>query len=189
MKVDVAVGGNSYGTMTENLLPGVLFDSTEDGDSDHNATLIDGNAHSIRNNSSGIKEVSDADGAVGNMVQLNFNSNWNGADNGDANGWMSAVDNVRFVPWLRVMPMPMAWLTWLICSRCLVVRSSMRASMALPGNRATSTLTTSSTRAICSRCWLSSKATSQRSVCVGSWRFERRGCRCDCELRNGRSHC
>ena len=36
MKVDVSVGGTSYSTMTENLLPGTSFDSIEDGDSDHN---------------------------------------------------------------------------------------------------------------------------------------------------------
>jgi len=97
MKVDMVVGGNSYGTMTQNLLPGGLFDSTEDGgDPLHNPTLIDGNVHSVRNSSSGIKEVSDADGAVGNLVQLNFNSNWNDATDDGPNGWFSAVDNVRF---------------------------------------------------------------------------------------------
>jgi len=96
MKVDVLVGGTSYSTMTENLNPGPKFDSLEDeSGSDHNATLIDGNAHSVRGISSGIKEVSDADGAVGNMIQVNFNSNWNGATDGDANGWISAIDNVR----------------------------------------------------------------------------------------------
>jgi len=96
MKVEVSVGGNSYGTMTENLLPGAAFDSLEDGgDTDHNPTLINGNVHSIRGISSGIKEVSSADGAVGNTVQINFNSNWNGATDSGANGWFSAVDNVR----------------------------------------------------------------------------------------------
>jgi len=96
MKVDVAVGGNSYDTMTANLLPGTLFDSLEDdGDTIHNATLIDGNVHSVRGMTSGIKEVSGADGAVGNMVQVNFNANWNDATSGP-NGWFSAVDNVRF---------------------------------------------------------------------------------------------
>jgi len=94
MKTEVTVG-ETYGTMTENLLPGALFDSTEDGTSDHNATLIDGNVHSIRGITSGIQEVADADGAVGNMVQINFNSNWNGATGDGANGWFSAVDNVR----------------------------------------------------------------------------------------------
>jgi len=97
MKVDVTVGGNSYATMTENHHPGDLFDSLEDGgDTDHNATLIDGNVHSVRGMTSGIKEVSAADGAVGNMVQVNFNSNWNDATDGGPNGWFSAVDNVRF---------------------------------------------------------------------------------------------
>jgi len=96
MTVDVKVGENIYATMTKNLHPGALFDTTEDGgDTDHNATLIDGNVHSIRGISSGIKEVSDADGAVGNMVQVNFNSNWNGTTDDGANGWFSAVDNVR----------------------------------------------------------------------------------------------
>jgi len=96
MKVDVTVGGTSYGTMTENLLPGTSFDTLEDdGNTIHNATLIDGNVYSVRGMSSGIKEVSDADGAVGNMVKLNFNSNWNDATDSDANGWISAVDNVR----------------------------------------------------------------------------------------------
>jgi len=96
MAVDVTVGATSYATMTANLLPGAKFDSLEDGSgSDHNATLIDGNVHSVRGMSSGIKEVSSADGAVGNMVQINFNSNWNGTDNGDANGWISAIDNVQ----------------------------------------------------------------------------------------------
>jgi len=96
MKVDVMVGGNSYGTMTENLLPGTKFDSSEDeSGSVHNATLIDGNVYSVRNISSGIKEVSDADGAVGNMVQINFNSNWNDAADDRSNGWFSAIDNVR----------------------------------------------------------------------------------------------
>jgi len=95
MKVDMRVGATSYGEIIENLLPGALFDSIEDGgDAGHNATLIDGNVHSIRGITSGIKEVSDADGAVGNMIQINFNSNWNDATNG-ANGWFSAVDNVR----------------------------------------------------------------------------------------------
>jgi len=97
MKVDVSVGGTSYVTMTENLLPGTSFDSIEDGgEAGHNATLIDGNVHSIRGMTSGIKEVSAADGAIGNMVHVNFNSNWNGATDDDPNGWMSAVDNVQF---------------------------------------------------------------------------------------------
>jgi len=96
MKVDVSVGPTSYGTTIANLLPGTSFNTTEDGgNNDHNATLIDGNVHSIRNLSSGIKEVSNDDGAVGNMVQINFDSNWNGATDGGANGWMSAIDNVR----------------------------------------------------------------------------------------------
>jgi len=96
MTVDVKVGGTSYDTMTENLLPGALFDSIEDGSgSDHNPTLIDGNVYSVRGMTSGIKEVSGADGAIGNMVQINFNSNWNGATDDDANGWMPAIDNVR----------------------------------------------------------------------------------------------
>jgi len=97
MKVDVSVGGNPYDTMTENLHPGDLFDSLEDGgDTPHNATLIDGNVHSVRGMTSGIKEVSDADGAIGNTVQIKFNSNWNGAADDGANGWFSAIDNVRF---------------------------------------------------------------------------------------------
>jgi len=94
MKVEVTVGGNSYDTMTANLFPGVSFDSIEDGESDHNATLIDGNVHSVRDISSGIKEVSAADGAVGNLVQINFNTNWNDNLNGP-DGWFTAVDNVR----------------------------------------------------------------------------------------------
>jgi len=96
MKVDVSVGGNSYDTMTANLLPGDLFDTLEDGSgSDHNATLINGNVHAVRGMTSGIKEVRSADGAVGNTVQIKFNSNWNGATDNDANGWISAIDNVR----------------------------------------------------------------------------------------------
>jgi len=96
MKVDLKVGGTTYYEETKNLLPGAKFDSAEDqSGSDHNATLIDGNAYSVRGMTSGIKEVSGADGAVGNFVQVNFNSNWNDATDGDANGWISAVDNVR----------------------------------------------------------------------------------------------
>jgi len=97
MKVDLKVGGTTYYEESQNLLPGAKFDSTEDGSgSTHNATLIDGNVHSIRGMTSGIREVSGDDGAVGNFVQVNFNSNWNDATDGDANGWIVGIDNFKF---------------------------------------------------------------------------------------------
>lgn len=90
---DLKVGGTSYYSETVSLLPGDLFDSSFDASpgATHDPTLINGNEHAVRGNTSGIVEVSAADGAVGNFVQWTFDANHGGADE----GWITAVDNVR----------------------------------------------------------------------------------------------
>ena len=90
---ELSVGGTSYYSETVSLKPGDLFDSSFDTSpgATHDPTLINGNEHAVRGNSSGIVEVSAADGAVDNFVQWTFNG-----DHGDADGgWIQAVDNVR----------------------------------------------------------------------------------------------
>jgi len=185
MKADVIVGGTSYGTMTQNLLPGALFDSLEDGgDTDHNATLIDGNVYSVRGMTTGIKEVSGADGAVGNKVRINFNANWNDASGGP-NGWFSAVDNVR----LRALAPGDA------DANGVVDVAIARRSKVQPGRRrrylAAGRLQRGrpvqhgrSSRYVVFPQW----HVPQRSLCVRSRWSERCGCRHHRQLGNGRSH-
>ena len=91
--VEVTVGGNTYFTESPLVLPGALLDTVDDAAaaSVGNPTLIDGNVHSLRQRGVGITEVSAADGAPGNSIQISFDSNVNA----NTFGWTPAVDNVR----------------------------------------------------------------------------------------------
>jgi len=92
--LDVSVGGQSYYGQTESVYPGDLLDTIADqaGNEVGEPTLIDGNLHSVRGMSSGIREVSGEDGAVGNTVNMVFNADYSDGDL----GWIAAIDNVRF---------------------------------------------------------------------------------------------